>query len=160
MKLQTRQIVLAGLMGALLMVLKEILAPVPGVEPVSLLVILYTLCLPAAAPWAHCRICCAGICPVRFWALELDVFVYLVYPVWHCIPAAPHGQCGRLGCCKRCLRVGIWRIVYPCLFYHTGAGRRFGLVDRRYSNGHRALPWQLFYHAAALPPPAQNFNAA
>ena len=52
MKLQTRQIVLAGLMGALLMVLKEALAPVPGVEPVSLLVILYALCLPAAAPWA------------------------------------------------------------------------------------------------------------
>ena len=50
MKLQTRQIVLAGLMGALLMVLKEALAPVPGVEPVSLLVILYALCLPAAAP--------------------------------------------------------------------------------------------------------------
>ena len=52
MKLQTRQIVLAGLMGALLMVLKEALAPVPGVEPVSLLVILYALCLLAAAPWA------------------------------------------------------------------------------------------------------------
>ena len=40
-RLTTRQVVLAGLMGALLMVLKEVLAPVPGVEPVTLLVILY-----------------------------------------------------------------------------------------------------------------------
>ena len=51
-RLTTRQVVLAGLMGALLMVLKEVLAPVPGVEPVTLLVILYALELPVLAPWA------------------------------------------------------------------------------------------------------------
>ena len=51
-RLTTRQIVLAGLMGALLTVLKEVLAPVPGVEPDSLLVILYALELPMLAPWA------------------------------------------------------------------------------------------------------------
>lgn len=50
--LSTRQVVLGGLMGALLMALKEVLAAVPGVEPVSLLVILYTLELPVLAPWA------------------------------------------------------------------------------------------------------------
>ena len=48
----TRQIVLSGLMGAMLMATKEALAAVPGVEPVSLLVILYALELPALAPWA------------------------------------------------------------------------------------------------------------
>lgn len=51
-RLSTRQIVLSGLMGALLMVLKEALAAVPGVEPVSFLIILYALELPALAPWA------------------------------------------------------------------------------------------------------------
>ncbi|MGN0975808.1 MAG: hypothetical protein ACI4OL_07375 [Gemmiger sp.] len=50
--LTTRQVVLAGLMGALMMALKEALAAVPGVEPVTLLVILYALELPALAPWA------------------------------------------------------------------------------------------------------------
>ena len=47
----TLRLVQAGLMGALLMVCKETLAPLPG-EPVTLLIILYTLELPAAAPWA------------------------------------------------------------------------------------------------------------
>ena len=47
----TLRLVQAGLMGALLMVCKETLAPMPG-EPVTLLIILYTLELPAAAPWA------------------------------------------------------------------------------------------------------------
>lgn len=51
-RLTTKQIVLGGLMGALLLVLKEVLAPVPGVEPVTLLVILYALELSALAPWA------------------------------------------------------------------------------------------------------------
>ena len=47
----TREMVLAGLMGALLVVLKESLAVLPG-EPVTPLILLYTLELPAAAPWA------------------------------------------------------------------------------------------------------------
>lgn len=51
-KLNTRQIALAGLMGAILVMLKQVLAPIPGVEPVSFLVILYTLELPVLAPWA------------------------------------------------------------------------------------------------------------
>ncbi|MEE0800858.1 MAG: hypothetical protein U0L91_06210 [Gemmiger sp.] len=51
-RLTTRQVVLSGLMGALLMVLKEVLASVPGIEPVTLLILLYTLELPALAPWA------------------------------------------------------------------------------------------------------------
>ena len=50
-RLTTRETVLAGLMGALLMVLKEALAVLPG-EPVTPLILLYTLELPAAAPWA------------------------------------------------------------------------------------------------------------
>lgn len=49
--LTTRQIVLAGLMGALMVALKEALAAVP-VELVTLQVILYTLELPLLAPWA------------------------------------------------------------------------------------------------------------
>lgn len=51
-RLTTRQVVLGGLLGALLVVLKEILAPVPGIEPVTPLVILYALELPALGPWA------------------------------------------------------------------------------------------------------------
>ena len=50
-RLTTRETVLAGLMGALLMALKEALAVLPG-EPVTPLILLYTLELPAAAPWA------------------------------------------------------------------------------------------------------------
>ena len=48
---QARQIVLAA-DGCPADGAERSLAPVPGVEPVSLLVILYALCLPAAAPWA------------------------------------------------------------------------------------------------------------
>lgn len=51
-RLSARQIVLGGLMGALLVVCKEVLAPVPGIEPVTPLVILYALELPALGPWA------------------------------------------------------------------------------------------------------------
>ena len=50
-RLTTRETVLAGLMGALLMALKEALAVLPG-EPVTPLILLYTLELPAVAPWA------------------------------------------------------------------------------------------------------------
>ena len=50
-RLSIRQVVLAGLMGALLMVLKETLAVLPG-EPVTPLILLYTLELPAITPWA------------------------------------------------------------------------------------------------------------
>ena len=50
-RLTTRQTVLAGLMGALLLVLKESLAVLPG-EPVTPMILLYTLEFPAAAPWA------------------------------------------------------------------------------------------------------------
>ena len=50
-RLTTRQTVLAGLMGALLLALKETLAPLPG-EPVTPMILLYTLEFPAAAPWA------------------------------------------------------------------------------------------------------------
>jgi energy-coupling factor transport system substrate-specific component len=46
-----RKIVLAALMGALLVAVKEPLAAVP-VEFVSLLIVLYTLELPSLAPWA------------------------------------------------------------------------------------------------------------
>ena len=47
----TRTTVMAGLMGALLLVLKETLAVLPG-EPVTPLILLYTLEFPAATPWA------------------------------------------------------------------------------------------------------------
>lgn len=47
-----RKVVLSGLLGALLVVLKEVLAPVPGIEPVTPLIILYALELPGPAPWA------------------------------------------------------------------------------------------------------------
>ena len=50
-RLTTRQTVLAGLMGALLLALKETLALLPG-EPVTPMILLYTLEFPAAAPWA------------------------------------------------------------------------------------------------------------
>ena len=47
-----RKVVLSGLLGALLVVLKEVLAPVPGIEPVTPLIILYALELPGPGPWA------------------------------------------------------------------------------------------------------------
>lgn len=47
----TLRMVQAGLMGALLFVCKETLAPLPG-EPVTPLIVLYALEFPAAAPWA------------------------------------------------------------------------------------------------------------
>lgn len=48
----TRQIVLAGLLGALPVALKEAISFLPNIEPVSLLFILYALELPAIGPWA------------------------------------------------------------------------------------------------------------
>lgn len=47
----TRRTVLAGLMGAMLLICKETLAPLPG-EPVTPLILLYTLEFPAVTPWA------------------------------------------------------------------------------------------------------------
>ena len=47
-----RRVVLGGLLGALLVVCKEVLAPLPGIEPVTPLVIFYALELPALGPWA------------------------------------------------------------------------------------------------------------
>ena len=50
--MSARKVVLAGLLGALLVASKEALSAVPGVELVTTLIILYTLELPALAPWA------------------------------------------------------------------------------------------------------------
>ena len=50
--MSARKVVLAGLLGALLVASKEALSAIPGVELVTTLIILYTLELPAAAPWA------------------------------------------------------------------------------------------------------------
>lgn len=50
--MSARKVVLSGLLGALLVVLKEAMAPLPGIEPVTPLIILYALELPAMAPWA------------------------------------------------------------------------------------------------------------
>ena len=47
-----RRVVLGGLLGALLVVCKEVLAPLPGIEPVTPLVIFNALELPALGPWA------------------------------------------------------------------------------------------------------------
>lgn len=47
-----RRVVLGGLLGALLVVCKEVLAPVPGVEPVTPLILFYAMELPALGPWA------------------------------------------------------------------------------------------------------------
>lgn len=113
MKLQTRQIVLAGLMGALLMVLKEALAPVPGVEPVSLLVILYALCLPAAAPWAIAVFVVLEFILYGFGLWSWMLFIHLVYPVRHCPPFAPYGQRPWLGVGQRGIRAGVRRAVHP-----------------------------------------------
>lgn len=51
-RLSTRQVVLAGLLGALPVALKEVMSFLPNIEPVSLLFILYALEFPAIAPWA------------------------------------------------------------------------------------------------------------
>lgn len=50
--MSARKVVLSGLLGALLVASKEVLSAVPGVELVTSLIILYTLELPAVAPWA------------------------------------------------------------------------------------------------------------
>ena len=53
----TREVILLGLLGALLFVAKMALAPLPNIEPVSLLVIVYTLVL----GWK-------ALCPVYIYA--------------------------------------------------------------------------------------------
>ena len=123
MKLQTRQIVLAGLMGALLMVLKEALAPVPGVEPVSLLVILYALCLPAAAPWAI-----AVFVVLEFILYGFGLWSWMYLYIWFIL----YGQRPWLGVGQRGIRAGVRRAVHPGILYHPGAGRCAGVVDCRY----------------------------
>lgn len=47
-----RRVVLGGLLGALLVVCKEVLAPLPGIEPVTPLILFYGMELPAFGPWA------------------------------------------------------------------------------------------------------------
>ena len=47
-----RRVVLGGLLGALLVVCKEVLAPLPGIEPVTPLILFYGMELPALGPWA------------------------------------------------------------------------------------------------------------
>lgn len=49
--MKTRQVVTCGLLAALVFSLKMAMAGLPNIEPVTLLLIIYTLCVPRLAPY-------------------------------------------------------------------------------------------------------------
>jgi len=51
-RISPRRLVLAALMGALLVVGKQVMSGLPNIEPVSFLVLLYALEFPRETPWA------------------------------------------------------------------------------------------------------------
>lgn len=73
----TREVVLLGLLGAVLFVAKMAMAPLPNIEPVSLLVIVYTLAL----GWkALCPIYIYAALECMIWGLSYWSISYLY--VW------------------------------------------------------------------------------
>ena len=117
----TREIVLLGLLGAVLFVAKMAMAPLPNIEPVSLLVIVYTLTLGwrALCPiYLYAALECA-VWGISYWSISyLYVWAVLAViagllrrmesPVGWAVVSGAFGLCFGALCALVYLAVGGW----------------------------------------------------
>lgn len=117
----TREIVLLGLLGAVLFVAKMAMAPLPNIEPVSLLVIVYTLTLGWRAlypVYLYAALECA-VWGISYWSISyLYVWAVLAViarllrrmesPVGWAVVSGAFGLCFGALCALVYLAVGGW----------------------------------------------------
>ena len=92
MNIKTREICIYGILGTLIFVLKIMMAPLPNIEPVSLLIIIYTITFGAKSiyPIATYMLLEIIFYGFGFWSigylyvwLFLDVIVFAIYNMKH-----------------------------------------------------------------------------
>lgn len=74
MKVKTREICLYGILGVIIFILKLIMAPLPNIEPVSLLIIVYTIVFGRKAMYALSTYVC----------LEVIVYGFGIWSIGYC----------------------------------------------------------------------------
>lgn len=85
MRISPRRLVLAALMGALLVVGKQVMSGLPNIEPVSFLILLYALEFPRETPWAiSVFLLLQGVLYGfgLWWAMYIYVWFVLMGLVW------------------------------------------------------------------------------
>ena len=108
---RVRQLVLSGLMGALLVVSKQAMSGLPNIEPVTLLIILFALELPRETPGAiTVFILLQGVLYGfgLWWAMYLYIWYLLALLAWllrrmdHALLWALRMACALVVCARRC----------------------------------------------------------
>ena len=122
----TRRLVLTALMGALLVAGKEVMSGLPNIEPVSLLVLLYTLELPRETPGAIAVYLLLQGVLYGFgiwWAMYLYVWFLLAVLVWLCRRRRSvwfwAALCGAFGLCFGALCAPVYLVGYGWAFAVT-----------------------------------------
>lgn len=124
MKLKTRELVLAALLAALLIAAKQAMSFIPNFEPVTLLLILYTLHFPRMTPliiyvFVAVQVLLYGFNVWVYMYLYIWIILYAVvrllarwgsYPLW-IIVAAVYGMLFGLLCSPVYLFIGGWSMA-------------------------------------------------
>ena len=124
MKLKTRELVLAALLAALLIAAKQAMSFIPNFEPVTLLLILYTLHFPRMTPliiyvFVAVQVLLYGFNVWVYMYLYIWIILYAVvrllarwgsYPLW-IIVAAVYGMLFGLLCSLVYLFIGGWNMA-------------------------------------------------
>ena len=133
MKLKTRELVLAALLAALLIAAKQAMSFIPNFEPVTLLLILYTLHFPRMTPliiyvFVAVQVLLYGFNVWVYMYLYIWIILYAVvrllarwssYPLW-IIVAAVYGMLFGLLCSPVYLFIGGWNMVWPAALPSRG----------------------------------------
>ncbi len=124
MKLKTRELVLAAMLSALLIASKQAMSFIPNFEPVTLLLILYTLHFPRMTPliiyvFVAVQVLLYGFNVWVYMYLYIWIILYAVvrllarwssYPLW-IIVAAVYGMLFGLLCSPVYLFIGGWSMA-------------------------------------------------
>jgi len=153
---RVRQLVLSGLMGALLVVSKQAMSGLPNIEPVTLLIILFALELPRETPGAiTVFILLQGVLYGfgLWWAMYLYIWYLLALLAW---------------LLRRMDHALLWALfsggVWPVLWWFVRGGVPVcqntrlcpELVAQRSALRRHARRRQLCHHASPLSPPAHR----
>ena len=148
--LKTRELVLAALLAALLIAAKQLMSFLPNCEPVTLLLILYTLHFPRMTPliiyvFVAVQVLLYGFNVWVYMYLYIWIILYAVvrllarwgsYPLW-IIVAAVYGMLFGLLCSPVYLFVGGWQMAVS--WFASGIG-----FDQVHGVGNAVLTAALF----------------
>ena len=113
MKLKTRELVLAAMLSALLIAAKQAMSFIPNFEPVTLLLILYTLHFPRMTP-----LIIYVFVAVQVLLYGFNVSLHMDHSLRCSAPAGPVGQLPFVDYRRHGVRDALWPALFTGLSFH------------------------------------------